>query len=119
MSESQTGDILLVEDSPADVELAEEVFHEIENFSVTLHVVEDGEKALEYLRNPERDIPDLIILDLDLPRMDGFEVLRELDGDPDLGMVPVIVLTMSNADEDISRAYEFGANACITKPLGF
>ena len=119
----QRRNVLLVEDSPADVELAEEVFNEIDDVVMELSVVENGEKIMQYLRGDppfqEQPRPDLVILDLDLPKKDGFEVLEEVKEDTELKVIPIVVLTMSNAEEDIYRAYELGANCCITKPLGF
>ena len=112
--------ILLVEDNPGDVRLTEEAFKQgrIEN---DLHVVSDGNEALEYLyrRGEYEDAPrpDLILLDLNLPRKDGEDVLEELKGDPELRSIPVIVLTSSRAEEDVVRSYELHANAYLTKPV--
>ncbi|WP_436347356.1 response regulator [Natronorubrum sp. FCH18a] len=112
--------ILLVEDNPGDVRLTEEAFKQgrIEN---DLHVVTDGNEALEFLyrRGEYADAPrpDLILLDLNLPRKDGEEVLEELKGDSELRSIPVIVLTSSRAEEDVVRSYELHANAYLTKPV--
>ncbi|ELY88872.1 MULTISPECIES: response regulator [Natrialba] len=112
--------ILLVEDNPGDVRLTEEAFKQgrIEN---ELHVVSDGAEALEYLyqRSEYADAPrpDLILLDLNLPRTDGTEVLEELKNDAELHSIPVIVLTSSRAEEDIATSYELHANAYLTKPV--
>ncbi|RQG98018.1 response regulator [Natrarchaeobius chitinivorans] len=112
--------ILLVEDNPGDVRLTEEAFKQgrIEN---DLHVVSDGTKALEFLNREgeyaDAPRPDLILLDLNLPRTDGEEVLEELKEDPDLRSIPVIVLTSSRAEEDIVKSYELHANAYLTKPV--
>lgn len=112
--------ILLVEDNPGDVRLTEEAFKQgrIEN---ELHVVSDGVEALEYLyqRGEYADAPrpDLILLDLNLPRTDGTEVLEELKNDAELHSIPVIVLTSSRAEEDIATSYELHANAYLTKPV--
>ena len=114
----QSVDLLVVEDSPADVDLVEEVLTEFEN-NIELHVTRNGVEALGFIRDEEQDFPDLILLDLDLPQMNGFEFLDELKGDPDFKHLPVCVLTMSNAEEDILKAYRRGANSCLTKPLGF
>lgn len=114
-------EILLVEDSPDDVELTLEVLKETK-LRNALHIVEDGEAAMAFLRregeyaNAPR--PDLVLLDLNLPRKDGREVLAEIKGDPDLKLIPVVVLTTSQAEEDILRAYGHHANCYITKPVG-
>ena len=115
-----TAQILLVEDNPGDVRLTEEAFKQgrIEN---DLHVVSDGTEALDFLAQrgefADAPRPDLILLDLNLPRTDGEEVLEELKGDPELRSIPVIVLTSSRAEEDIARSYELHANAYLTKPV--
>ncbi len=114
-------EILLVEDSPGDVRLTQEGLRDsaVEN---TLHVVNDGEAALDFLRerrDGNQPLPDLILLDLNLPRMDGREVLASIKGDPALAMIPVVVLTTSNAEQDIRQAYALQANCYITKPTGF
>ena len=114
-------EILLVEDDPGDVELTQESLEE-SKIRVKLNVVNDGVQALEYLRkqngyaNATR--PDLILLDLNMPRKDGREVLAELKIDENLKMIPVVVLTTSEADEDILKSYGLGANCYITKPVG-
>lgn len=113
--------ILLVEDSPSDADLLLEVMEEA-TISKQLYVVEDGVEAIAFLRrqgqyaNAPR--PDLILLDLNLPRKDGREVLAEVKTDRDLGMIPVVVLTTSAANEDIRKAYELHANCYMTKPTG-
>jgi CheY-like chemotaxis protein len=115
-------DVLLVEDDPGDVLMTREAFehHKLGN---TLHVVEDGVEALQFLRNegPYADAPrpGLILLDLNLPRMDGREVLAEIKSDENLMHIPVVVLTTSAADEDIIRSYKLHANAYVTKPVTF
>lgn len=115
-------EILLVEDDPGDVMLIRESFadHKVGN---TLSVVNDGVEALGYLRAEgkygNRARPDLIVLDLNLPRMNGTEVLQEIKSDPDLATIPVVVLTTSEAEEDILRSYRLHANAYITKPVDF
>lgn len=114
--------ILLVEDDAGDAELTRTALDE-STLSLSLTVAEDGEKAIAYLRKQppyaKAITPDLIILDLNLPRKDGREVLAELKTDPALRSIPVIVLTTSSADDDIARAYAQGANSYITKPMGF
>ena len=115
-------DILLVEDDPGDVLMTREAFehHKIRN---ALHVARDGVEALEFLKRKGRfgqaPRPDLILLDLNLPRKDGREVLGEIKQDPDLRTIPVVVLTTSEADEDIVRSYDLHANAYVTKPVDF
>src|SRR5690606_34820494 len=112
-----TIEILLVEDNPADVDLTQETlaYAKIRN---RLHVVNDGEAALAYLRREGRYAtavrPDLILLDLNLPRKDGREVLEELKADPDLRSIPVVVLTSSDAEKDVVRSYDLGANCYVT-----
>ena len=112
--------ILLVEDNPGDVRLVEEAFKDA-CLANDLHVVTDGDEALEYLyqRGEYADAPrpDVILLDWNLPRMAGEEVLAELKTDVDLRAIPVVVLTGSRAQEDIVRSYELQANAYVTKPV--
>jgi CheY-like chemotaxis protein len=115
-------EVLLVEDDPGDVLMTKEAFeeHKVGN---RLHVVPDGVDALAYLRRegPYQDAarPDLILLDLNLPRVDGREVLAEIKKDESLRSIPVVVLTTSQADEDILRSYQLHANAYVTKPVDF
>jgi CheY-like chemotaxis protein len=115
-------EVLLVEDDPGDVLMTQEAFdeHKVRN---KLNVVHDGEEALSYLRRegPFADAPrpDLILLDLNLPRVDGREVLQVIKNDEDLRRIPVVVLTTSQADEDILRSYSLHANAYVTKPVDF
>jgi CheY-like chemotaxis protein len=115
-------EILLVEDNKSDVGLIEEVFEEAKINNI-LHVAEDGEKALLYLHGKGKFLgfprPDILILDLNLPKKGGFEVLRGIKEDENLHNIPVIVLTTSNAENDILIAYDLHANAYITKPLDF
>jgi two-component system response regulator len=114
--------VLLVDDDPGDVLLVREAFqeHKVGNL---LSVVSDGVQAMEYLRaqgtHSETRRPDLILLDLNLPRKSGIEVLDEIKSDPALSTIPVVVLTTSEAEEDIVRAYKLHANAYITKPVDF
>jgi CheY-like chemotaxis protein len=113
--------VLLVEDDPGDVLMTREAFDEFLNNS--LEVVTDGAAAISYLRKeaPYEDAgtPDLILLDLNLPRRDGREVLAEIKADPSLAHIPVVVLTTSAADEDVLRSYQLHANAYVTKPVDF
>ena len=121
--EAQPIEVLLVEDDPGDVQLTKEAFeeHKVRN---RLTVVSDGVDALAYLRRdpsvyPDAVRPDLILLDLNLPRRDGREVLQEIKADEELRRIPVVVLTTSQADEDIVRSYNLHANAYVTKPVDF
>jgi CheY-like chemotaxis protein len=115
-------EVLLVEDDPGDVLMTQEAFeeHKVRN---RLHVVNDGVDAIAFLRREggyaEAPRPDLVLLDLNLPRRDGREVLAEIKNDPDLCHIPVVVLTTSQADEDIVRSYQLHANAYVTKPVDF
>lgn len=110
-------DVLLVEDNPGDVELVREA---VVDLGVALSVVQDGEQALAYLRRlPPFDrtaLPQLVLLDLKLPRLGGLEVLEQVDRDAELRRVPVVVFTSSQAPQDLSRAYELNARACFAKP---
>ena len=113
-------DILLVEDNPGDARLAQEALKEgkVKN---QLHIVTDGVAATDFLfkRNKYKDAPtpDLIILDLNLPKKDGREVLSEIKADDNLKRIPVVILTISKAEEDILKSYNLHANCFITKPL--
>jgi CheY-like chemotaxis protein len=115
-------DVLLVEDDEGDVLMTREAFdfYKLRN---TLHVVSDGEQAMQFLRrtgpyaNAPR--PGLILLDVNLPRLSGLEVLAQLKQDPELLDVPVVMLTTSQADEDIIRSYKLHANAYVSKPVDF
>ncbi|MGH3874361.1 MAG: response regulator [Pseudonocardiaceae bacterium] len=113
--------VLLVEDDPGDVLITREAFEE--HLHNRLDVVTDGTAALAYLRHeqPYADVPspDLILLDLNLPRRHGREVLAEMKNDPALSHIPVIVLTTSRADEDVLASYQLHANAYVTKPVDF
>jgi chemotaxis family two-component system response regulator Rcp1 len=115
-------DILLVEDSPGDIRLAQEALKE-SKVRNKLFVVEDGVEAMAFLRQQgkyaEVPRPDLILLDLNLPRKSGREVLAEIKSDEELKRIPVVVLTVSRAEEDILRSYDHHANCYITKPLDF
>jgi CheY-like chemotaxis protein len=113
-------EILYVEDNPADVRLTVEALkeHKVRN---RLTVVPDGEQAMQFLHRAGRYAhatrPDLILLDLNLPRMDGREVLGEVKADPDLRRIPVVVITSSQAEQDIVRTYDLHANCYVTKPV--
>jgi two-component system response regulator len=118
-------DILLVEDNPDHAILIKRV---LEDYKVSekVHIVEDGEEALDFIyhrgkysngHNPPR--PGLVLLDLKLPKMDGFKVLRQLKSDPDYKSIPVVILTTSSRDEEIAKGYAEGANSYVTKPVNF
>jgi two-component system response regulator len=113
-------EILLIEDNPGDADLAREA---LENSKVhnTLNVVQDGEAAMAFLRRKGQYAsaprPDLILLDLNLPKKDGREVLAEVKADADLKIIPVVILTTSKAEEDILKSYNLHANCYITKPI--
>ncbi len=117
--------ILVVEDDPLDREMIELAFKRAAIKSPVVTVT-DGQEALDYLqaqgqfreRHPE-DLPAVIVLDLDMPRMDGFEFLRRVKPTPDLAAIPVVVLTTSEFDKDLSQSYALGAKSCITKPGDF
>jgi chemotaxis family two-component system response regulator Rcp1 len=113
-------DILLVEDNPADVRLTTEALKE-EKIYNNLHVVTDGVEAMAFLRREGKYAkalrPDLILLDLNLPKKDGREVLKEIKGDDNLKAIPVVVLTVSQSEEDIFKSYNLHANCYITKPV--
>ena len=121
-SDSRPVEILLVEDSPSDAALTREAL-EKGKIANNLNCVGDGVEALEYLNrqgkfaNAKR--PDLIMLDLNMPRKDGKEVLKELKSDPSLKTIPVIVLTTSRAEQDVLQSYQLSANCYITKPVDF
>jgi chemotaxis family two-component system response regulator Rcp1 len=117
---SQPFEILLVEDNPGDVLLTQEALRE-GRLAHRLSVTEDGEEAMHFLRREgkfaDAPRPDLILLDLNLPKKDGRELLQEVKGDPTLRHIPVIVLTTSEAEQDIWRAYKLHANCYLTKPI--
>ncbi len=114
--------ILMVEDSPTDAELAREAFLE-SKIANKLTVVEDGVKALEYLHSTctanSENCPDLILLDLNLPKKDGLQVLAEIKGNVLIKHIPVVILTTSNAETDVIKSYQLQASCYITKPVDF
>jgi chemotaxis family two-component system response regulator Rcp1 len=114
-------DVLLVEDSPGDVRLTREAFKDAK-VHINLHVAPDGIEAMAFLRHHgvhvNKPRPDLILLDLNLPKKDGREVLEEIKEDPALKSIPVVILTTSAAEEDVLRSYQLHANCYITKPVG-
>jgi chemotaxis family two-component system response regulator Rcp1 len=114
-------EVLLVEDSPGDVRLTQEAFKDAK-VHINLHVAPDGAKAMAFLNREGEHAnaprPDLILLDLNLPKKDGREVLAEIKGDPKLKSIPVVILTTSSSEADILRSYQLHANCYITKPVG-
>jgi two-component system, chemotaxis family, response regulator Rcp1 len=115
-------DVLLVEDSPGDVRLTQEAFRDA-NPCVQLHVVTDGVEAMYFLKHEgvraNAPRPDLILLDLNLPKMDGREVLAQIKKDSSLKTIPTVILTTSDAETDIARSYLLQANCYLTKPVQF
>lgn len=114
--------VLLIEDDPGDVLITREAFAE-NKVRNQLSVVNDGVNALKFLRREDDYVdaprPDLILLDLNLPRMDGHEVLADIKSDAELQRIPVVILTTSDAEEDVLRSYNLHANAYVTKPVDF
>ena len=112
--------LLLVEDNAGDVRLTREAFKDAKVY-LDLHVVSDGVEAMDFLhrrgRYADSPRPDLILLDLNLPRKDGREVLTEIKSDPSLKAIPVVILTTSGSDEDIERSYQLNANCYVSKPV--
>lgn len=115
-------EILLVEDNDADVELTREAFREAKIHNI-LHVANDGAEALDYLyrrgKFTDASLPDMILLDLNLPRKDGREVLQVIKADDSLKMIPVVILTSSSAEKDVVRTYSLNANCYVVKPVDF
>ncbi len=125
MQDAKSITILLADDDPDDRMLAQEAFEE-SRLRNTLEMVEDGEELMDYLLHrgkyaggAARPRPSLILLDLNMPRKDGREALREIKSSPELRRIPIVVLTTSKADEDILRTYDLGVNSFITKPVTF
>jgi CheY-like chemotaxis protein len=121
LSSSAPIQILLVEDDPGDVLMTREALAESKLIN-ELHVVSDGREAIDFLREAAdgtRVKPDLVLLDLNLPRVDGREVLQFIKGEDQLRRIPVVILTTSSAEEDIVRSYDLHANAYVTKPVDF
>jgi chemotaxis family two-component system response regulator Rcp1 len=118
--DGKISNVLLVEDSPGDVRLTQEAFREA-NPSVYLHVANDGVEAMVFLRNQGSHAhaprPDMILLDLNLPRMDGRQVLAEIKKDDALRMIPTVILTTSVAEADVAKSYQLQANCYLTKPV--
>lgn len=117
--------IIMADDDPDDRELAREAFKEC-RLANEVHFVEDGEELMDYLYRrgkysdlPGAPLPALILLDLNMPRKDGREALKEIKSDPDLKRIPIVVLTTSKAEEDILRTYDLGVNSYVTKPVTF
>jgi len=115
-------EVLLVEDDPGDVMMTREAFQDYKLHN-QLHVVSDGAEAMAFLHQEGgyagRPRPDLVLLDLNLPRMDGRQVLEAIKSDPELASIPVVVLTTSENEDDVLRSYSLHANAYVTKPVDF
>ncbi len=115
-------EVLLVEDDPGDVMMTREAFQDYK-LNNELHVVSDGAEAMAFLRQEGeyagRPRPDLVLLDLNLPRMDGRQVLEAIKSDPELASIPVVVLTTSENEDDVLHSYSLHANAYVTKPVDF
>jgi two-component system, chemotaxis family, response regulator Rcp1 len=122
MNGNKINTVLLIEDSPGDVRLTREAFRQIDG-AMQLHVAADGAEAIGFLRrqgiHADAPRPDLILLDLNLPKMDGRQVLAEIKRDDGLRMIPTVVLTTSDADADIDAVYMLQANCYLTKPVEF
>lgn len=120
VAEAKTFEILLVEDSPIDIKLTQEVL-QVGDIKNNLHVVNDGEDAMLFLRRSDQYAsaprPDIILLDLNLARKDGREVLAEIKIDPRLRSIPIIILTSSRAERDIAKTYDLQANCYVVKPV--
>jgi chemotaxis family two-component system response regulator Rcp1 len=120
VGENRPVEILLVEDNPGDERLTREALKEGKVYS-NLHWVKDGVEAMEFLRRQGKysgvPRPDIILLDLNLPKKDGREVLQDIKNDPELKRIPVVVLTTSKAEEDVLRTYNLHANCYVTKPV--
>ena len=113
-------EILMVEDNPADIRLTKEAFKDAKVLN-NMHIVVDGEEAMAFLRRegnyPDAPRPDLILLDLNLPKKDGREVLAEIKKDPELKRIPIVVLTTSDDEKDVFKAYDLHVNAYVKKPV--
>lgn len=110
--------ILIADDDPDDRMFLEEALLK-NGFTHTIEFVEDGEQLMDFLRRPGQMLPNLLMLDLNMPRKNGFQALQEIKADPLLRRLPVVVMTTSAADEDVTRSYDLGVNSFITKPFNF
>ena len=117
-SSMQPIELLLVEDNDDDIDLTREAFAEA-RIHLNLHVARDGIEALEFLNNNKNPRPDLILLDLNMPRKDGRETLEEIKAHPEFKRIPVVILTTSEAEKDVISAYDKNANSYIVKPVDF
>ncbi|MXR50642.1 response regulator [Halovenus sp. WSH3] len=115
-------EILLAEDNPGDVKLTRKALDQGDLLN-NLHVVNDGVEAMKFLKSEgeyaDTPMPDLLLLDLNMPKKDGRQVMEDMEADPELSRIPVVVLTSSEAEEDVVRSYELSANAYLTKPVDF
>jgi chemotaxis family two-component system response regulator Rcp1 len=110
--------VLLIEDNPGDVRLTQEAFHEA-RVPAILSVAMDGEEALAFLEKNIRSLPDLILLDLNLPKWSGKEVLQRIKTHPEMKRIPVLILTTSKSEQDVFESYQLNANSYLLKPLDF
>nr|WP_159763182.1 response regulator [Halovenus carboxidivorans] len=113
---------MLAEDNPGDVKLTRKALDQGDLLN-NLHVVNDGVEAMKFLKSEgeyaDTPMPDLLLLDLNMPKKDGRQVMEDMEADPELSRIPVVVLTSSEAEEDVVRSYELSANAYLTKPVDF
>lgn len=110
--------VLLVDDSKPDRELAREIFDEHSGM-VSIETCMSGERALSYLRNPENSRPDVVLLDINMPGLSGFQVLEQMKGDPELGLIPVVMLSTSQSRGDVHQAYTLHASSYLVKSINF
>lgn len=110
--------VLIVDDDADDRMFLEQALRQI-GYTQHIEFLEDGEELMDYLTRPDSDLPNLVILDLNMPRKNGLQALQEIKANPQLRRLPVVVLTTSSADEDVSRSYDLGGNSFITKPFNF
>ncbi|MBC8153136.1 MAG: response regulator [Bacteroidetes bacterium] len=110
--------ILIADDDADDRMFLEEALHK-NGYKHTIEFVEDGEELITRLKHPDFPMPNLLMLDLNMPRKNGFQALQEIKDDPRLRRLPVIIMTTSSADEDVARSYDLGVNSFITKPFNF
>jgi CheY-like chemotaxis protein len=110
--------VLLAEDNPDHALITTEALESAHGYDVRIEAVEDGEAALSFLDDPRQPLPNLILLDIQMPRLDGFETLKRIKRDPVLQVIPVVMLTSSNDERDVARSYGLGSNSFVTKPVG-
>ncbi len=111
--------ILLAEDEDIHTLIIQKAFNTLDDQNFTIHLVSDGEAVLEFIFNVRKPLPDLILMDLKLPKLDGFDLLQEIRQNPRTKCIPVIILTSSARQQDLKRCYELGCNSYIVKPMNF